>query len=112
MSAAARISARYQPNVRASRAGRPASQMAPSASSEAGHVGEDVAGIREERQAVGGDAADDLDHEDRERQAQHDDERAPVLPGRAADVVRRSLADPGGVGEPDRDARRRPRCGT
>ena len=45
---------------------------------DARHVGEHVAGVGEEREAVGGDPADDLDHEDRQAQDEDGDEPAAV----------------------------------
>ena len=49
-------------------------------------VGEDVAGIRQQREAVRGKTADQLDDQDPDRQSQHGEEPSGIRAGRAVDV--------------------------
>ena len=60
---AARISSRMSPYERLRLAGRAANQIATQREADAGEVREQVAGVGDQREAVGGDPADELERE-------------------------------------------------
>ena len=66
---------------------------------DAHDVGQDVAGIREQREAVGDGGSDDLDDEDRDAERQDRDQAAPVAGGGRPVIVAHQAALPpmGGV---------------
>ena len=69
---------------------------------QAGDIGEHVAGVREQREAVGRDASDHLDHQDREAHDQDDDERSPIPSGGTVDVVAAHRTTSGMLRPPNR----------
>ncbi len=85
--AATRISARYQPKVRASDAGRAATQMAPRASAMPATSVNTWPASASRARLFASDAADQLEHQDREADDEHDGERPPIPVRRAVRVM-------------------------
>ena len=78
---------------------------------ERGEVGEEVGGVGEQREAVGDDAARDLDGEDADREDERGPQPAPCEPRRSSAPVslRVASAAPGRRGHPRRRDQAPPR---